>query len=109
MSDVGLIYGVGRREARVMAVVDDDESFREACWREGGVRSSRGRHPKWIMDFAPQYPARTRTCAYPVNALLTPSRTTAHDSGPAWLATPWSYDSLIHCPAPVISARRTWT
>ncbi len=51
MSDVGLIYGVGRREARVIA-----------------------------------------------DALLTPSGAAAHDSGPAWLATPWSYDSLIHCP-----------
>jgi len=107
MSDVSLIYGPGRREARVIAVVDDDESFRQACWREGGVRSSRKRHPKWIMDFAAQYSARTCTC--PVNALLTPSRAATHDSGPAWLPMPWSYDSLIHCPAPVISARRTWT
>jgi hypothetical protein len=57
MSDVGLIYGVGRREARVITVVDDDESFRQACRREGGVRSSRERHPKWIMDFAAQYSA----------------------------------------------------
>jgi hypothetical protein len=56
MSDVGLIYGVGRREARVIAVVDDDESFREACWREGGVRSSRGRHPEVDHGFRGSIP-----------------------------------------------------
>jgi hypothetical protein len=65
MSDVGLIYGVGRREARVIAVVEVDHGFR------GSI---------------------------PGPYLYLP-----------WLPTPWSYDSLIHCPAPVISARRTWT
>jgi hypothetical protein len=107
MSDVGLIYGVGRREARVIAVVDDDESFRRRAGAKVESVPPEDGTPKWIMDFAAQYPARTCTC--PVNVLLTPSRAAAHDSGPAWLATPWSYDSLIHCPAPVISARRTWT
>ena len=106
MSDVGLVYGIGRREARVIAVVDDDESFREACRRRWSpfLQRTAPRSGSWISRL---YPARTSTC--PVNALLTPSRAAAHDSGPAWLATPWSYDSLIHCPAPVISARRTWT
>jgi hypothetical protein len=56
MSDVGLIYGVGRREARVIAVVDDDESFRQACWREGGVRSSRGRRPEVDHGFRGSIP-----------------------------------------------------
>src|SRR5260370_37855913 len=56
MSDVGLIYGVGRREARVIAVDDDDESCREACWREGGVRPSRGRHPEMDHGFRGSIP-----------------------------------------------------
>jgi hypothetical protein len=79
MSDVGLIYGVGRREARVIAVVDDDESFRQACWRKVESVPPEDGTPKWIMDVAAQYPARTCTC--PVNALLTPSRAAAHDWG----------------------------
>ncbi len=31
--DEGLVHGVGMREARVIAVVDDDESFRDALER----------------------------------------------------------------------------
>jgi FixJ family two-component response regulator len=33
MCDEDLLYGVGRREARVIAIVDDDESFRRALQR----------------------------------------------------------------------------
>jgi hypothetical protein len=55
------------------------------------------RHPELDHGFLGSIPARTS----PVNASLTPSRAPAHDSGPAWLATPSPYDSLIHCTAAV--------
>ena len=45
-------------------------------------------------------PART-----PVNASPPPLRTTTHDSGPSWVATPSTYGSFIHSSMPV--SRRT--
>ena len=50
MSDVGLGYGIGRREAR-----DDDESFREACRRRWSP-SPRGRHPEVDHGFRGSIP-----------------------------------------------------
>ncbi len=43
----------------------------------------------------------TRPARTPVNASPLSLRTTAHDSGPMWLATPSSYDSFIHDTSPV--------
>jgi hypothetical protein len=39
----------------------------------------------------------------PVNASMTASRLTTHDSGPGWLATPFLYDSFIHNSTPVFT------
>ena len=47
----------------------------------------------WRLDTRP---ART-----PVNASPPPSRATAHDSGPPWVASPSTYDSSIHNTLPV--------
>ena len=43
----------------------------------------------------------TRPARTPVNASTLPSRTTPHDSGPVWVATPSPYDSFIHNTSPV--------
>ncbi len=51
----------------------------------------------------------TRPARAPVNASPEPSRALAHDSGSMWLATPSSYDSLIHNTSPVfIGAFGRW-
>jgi hypothetical protein len=47
------------------------------------------------------WPARS-----PVNASPSPSRATAHDSGPVWVATPLPYDSFIHDISPVLTGAR---
>ncbi len=43
----------------------------------------------------------TRPARSPVNASSLPLRTTPHDSGPVWVATPSPYDSFIHYTLPV--------
>src|SRR5687768_18438169 len=40
----------------------------------------------------------------PVNASPWPLRTTTHDSGPEWIATPSPYGSFIHNTSPVLTA-----
>jgi len=39
----------------------------------------------------------TRPAHSPVNASPLPSRATAHDSGPVWLAKPSPYETFIRC------------
>ena len=43
----------------------------------------------------------TQPARAPVNASLRPLRSSAHDSGSMWFATPSSYDSFIHDTSPV--------
>ena len=43
----------------------------------------------------------TRLARSPVNTSLTPLRTPAHDSGPRWFATPFSYKTSTCCTSPV--------
>ena len=40
----------------------------------------------------------------PLSTLRPPLQTTAHDSGPMWLAMPSPYDSFIHDTSPVFSS-----
>ena len=53
----------------------------------------------------------TRPARTPVNASPPTSRSTAHDSGPVWVATPSPYDSSIRYTSPVLTGARTppWT
>src|ERR1043165_7239086 len=44
-------------------------------------------------------------CA-PVNASMATLRSTTHDSGPGWFATPFLYDSFIHYSTPVYPGAR---
>ena len=56
----------------------------------------RRRHPEAVISRLNGWPART-----PVNASPPPSRTTAHDSGPSWIATPSMSGVLIPFLMPV--------
>ena len=46
----------------------------------------------------------TRPALSPVNASPMPSRTSTHDSEPTWLASPWPYETFIHCTSPALPA-----
>ena len=58
-------------------------------------------HHVGSLDFNRITRLHTRPARAPVNASLRPLRSSAHDSGPMWLATPSSYDSFIHDTSPV--------
>ena len=61
---------------------------------------SRRRHPgRWTISRLNTQPTRT-----PVNASPPSLRTSAHDSGPMWLARPSSCGSFIHNTSPVLPA-----
>jgi len=47
----------------------------------------------------------TQPACAPVNASISASRLTMHDSGSGWLAMPFLYDSFIHYSTPVLSRR----
>ena len=49
----------------------------------------------------------TRPAPSPVNASPLPSLTTAHDSGPVWLATPSPYETSIRCNLAGFAGART--
>ena len=53
----------------------------------------------------------TRPAHSPVNASPPTSRSTAHDSGPAWVASPSPYETSIRYTSPVLTGARTprWT
>jgi hypothetical protein len=55
-----------------------------------------GRHPVSFI-FAAQYPA----CIFPCQRFSFSLRFSLHDSGPLWLASPLTCDSLIHYNLPV--------
>jgi hypothetical protein len=80
------------------------------CDRAGSACLSRYRDSRCCLplSFTASAPRRkclsrldTRPVRTPVNASKSPSRTTPHDSGPVWLATPSPYDSFIHNTSPV--------
>ena len=62
--------------------------------------SPRRRHPGVVQNFAARYPARTSPCP----RFTPPSRATAHDSGPVWVATPSPYETPIRNTSPVLPA-----
>ena len=53
------------------------------------------------LDFNRIPRLHTQPARAPVNASLRPLRSSAHDSGLMWFATPSSYDSFIHDTSPV--------
>src|SRR6266508_1476013 len=78
--------------------------------RAGLPSASRYRHPGYRLPPSSTASAsrrrflsrlNTRPARSPVNASLPSSRTTAHDSGPVWIATPSPYDSFIRNTSPV--------
>jgi hypothetical protein len=79
--------------------------------RAGSVGASRWRRRRCCLPLvstasAPRSEScisrlNTRPVPPPVNASPALSRAPAHDSGPAWLATPSPYDTFVHCTAPV--------
>src|SRR5665811_1621226 len=46
----------------------------------------------------------TRPALSPVNASTTTLRSSPHDSGPTWLATPSLHETFIHCTSPALPA-----
>jgi hypothetical protein len=56
--------------------------------------------PNGRVHASPQFffqrPHNTRPVRSPANASSPPSRAAPHDSGPLWLATPSTYETLIH-------------
>jgi hypothetical protein len=48
----------------------------------------------------------TRPAPSPVNASTMTLRSSSHDSGPTWLATPSSHETFIHCTSPALPAHR---
>jgi hypothetical protein len=52
--------------------------------------------PEEVLSQLNTRPART-----PVDASVTPSRASPHDSGPVWVANPSPCDSFIHNTMPV--------